>query len=856
MSMILNARPGPGFRETSLFRPASVVLLADPGLPESAILARNLASGGFQGRLMIEGMAHPGFGTHDAPAELAVLSLAPPDQEEALLALAATGCRAVVVPVAAPGLARMAAAAGVRALGERSFGLAIPALGLNATLAQAPIPRGGLALMAQSSAVARAVLDWAVAEGLGFSHIIGVGANDDIGFAAGLDWLARDTGTACVLLELRRVKQRRLFVSAARAAARTRPVLALRPGARAADPSGVVEAVMEATLRRAGVLSARGLEDWLAAAATLARAKPRTGQGRGDAVAIVANGLGMARLAADAALREGLRLATPGAETDALLAPLLPAGWPLRHPLSLGGRAGGQLLEAARLLSTDPGVDVVVALRAPEEGSLAPLAVPRAGRGAPILFCMPGEARAPFVAAGLPSFATPEAALRGAAHLAEERRNRAAAAELPPSQVLEVHPEAEKVRAIFAAARAAGRLVLYEDEALAVLAAYGVPVVEHRLAATPEEAAAHAEALGPPLVLKARTLLADKSEFGAVMLNLREPASVREAAAAMAAEMARLDPGAGFAGFLLQRQAPRGQLELRLRAGEEAMFGPWIGFGQGGTTAELARDEAFDLPPLNLPLAHGLIARTRLSALLPGFRDRAPVDEAAIADTLVRFSQLLVDFPEIASLDVNPLRADARGVVAVDGHVVLRPAGERAMLAIPPYPAHLGGLYTAPDGRVFEVRPIRPEDAEAQGAMFREMPPEDVRYRFFSVMKELPPPLLARLTQIDYGREMALIATREGRTFATARVIREPFGTAAEFAVGVVPAAKGTGLARHLMARVEEWARAEGVTELVGHVLADNRPMLHFCEKLGYRLRRSPEDHDIMLAVKVLEPAG
>jgi len=852
MSLILNARPHAGFRETALFQPRSVVLLADAALPETMVLARNLAAGGFQGRLMAEGAELPGFAAHDAPADLAVLSLTPPAQAAALASLAARGCRAVVVPVAAPGLAAMAAQAGVRALGERSFGLAIPALGLNATLAQAPIPRGGLALMAQSSAVARAALDWAAAEGLGFTHIIGVGANDDLGFAAGLDWLARDTATACVLLELRRVKQRRLFVSAARAAARTRPVLALRPGARAADPSGVVEAVMEAALRRAGVLSAQGLEDWLAAAATLARAKPRAGAGRGDAVAILANGLGMARLAADAALREGLRLAAPSPETEAALAPLLPAGWPLRHPLSLGGEAGGRLLEAARLLSADPAVDVVVALRAPEEAPLAPLAVPRAGRGAPILFALLGEARAPFAAAGLPSFATPEAALRGAAHLAEERRNRAAAAELPPAQVLDMHPDAAAVRARFAAVRAEGRDVLYEDEALAVLAAYGVPVVAHRLAATAEAAAEAAAALGPPLVLKARTLLADKSEFGAVVLNLRDPEAVRAAARAMADEMAALPAAAGFAGFLVQRQAPRGQLELRIRAGEEAMFGPWIGFGQGGTTAELARDEAFDLPPLNLPLAHGLIARTRLSALLPGFRDRAPVNENAIADTLVRVSQLLVDFPAIAALDVNPLRADVAGVLAVDGHVALRPEGERAMLAIPPYPAHLAAPYTAPDDRVFEVRPIRPEDAEAQGAMFREMPPEDVRYRFFSVMKELPPPLLARLTQIDYGREMAFIGLHEGRSFGSARVIREPFGGAAEFAVGVVPAAKGTGLARHLMARFEDWARGEGVTELVGHVLADNRPMLHFCEKLGYRLRRSPEDHDIMLAVKAL----
>jgi acetyltransferase len=415
-----------------------------------------------------------------------------------------------------------------------------------------------------------------------------------------------------------------------------------------------------------------------------------------------------------------------------------------------------------------------------------------------------------------------------------------------------VTPERERVRALFAAARAEGRLDLYEDEALAVLGAYGVPVVEGRRAATPAEAAVVAHAMGPPLVLKARMLLAHKSEHGGVVLNLRESGAVREAAREMEREIAARLPAARMDGFLLQRQAPRGALELRLRAGEDAMFGPWIGFGQGGTTADLARDEAVEMPPLNLPLAHALIARTRLARLLPGWRDRPAVAEPAIADSLVRLSQLLVDFPEIATLTVNPLLATAQGVLAVDAELALRPAGEAALHAITPYPAHLAETWTARDGRVFELRPIRPEDAAAQGALFRALPAEDVRFRFFSTMKELPPALLARLTQIDYAREMAFVAMREGRNHGTARVIREPLGTAAEFAVVVTPDAKGTGLARRLMERAEEWARSQGVTELVGHVLADNQPMLGFVRKLGYALRRSAEDAEVMLAVKRL----
>jgi len=857
MSLLLTGLAGKGFRETAFFRPRSVLLHADPSLPESQVMARNLAAGGFQGRLMGGGFAAP-----EGAPDLAVLSVAPEAQAAALAHIAAMGCFAVVVPTAAPGLAQMAAAAGVRALGERSFGLALPGIGLNATLSHLPIHDGRLALMAQSSAIARAVIDWATAEGLGFSHIIGIGANDDLGFAAGLDWLARDVRTACVLLDIRRIKQRRLFVSAARAVARTRPVLALRAGGTMDDTSGIGNAVMEAVLRRAGVLRTDGFEAWLAAAETLARTKPRGGAGQGDRVAILANGLGIARLAADAALSQGLRLAALSEATGAALAPLLPPGWRAQNPLSLGSNAGEALARATGILAAAREVDVVIALHAPEQEAApteAFTAAARGNRGAPILLGWIGEAsaqaeRAALARAGLPVFGTPEAVVRGAVHLAAERRNRATAAELPASDVLEVKPDRAAVRAIFAAARADHRLRLLEDEALAALAAYGIPVLATEVCADAGTAAEAATAIGFPVALKIRAELRHKSDVGGVVLGLRDAAVLHMAADAMAEEVTRRAPGTTLRGFLVQRQAPRGMTELRLRVAEDAMFGPWIGFGQGGTAADLAQDEALDLPPLNLPLARGLIARTRLSRLLPGFRGRDPVDEPAIADALVRVSQLVVDFPEIAALVINPLFADARGVVGADASLTLRPAGEAALLAIPPYPAEFVADFTARDGAVFEVRPIRPEDAAAHGALFRDLPAEDVRFRFFSVMKELPPAMLSRLTQIDYGREMAFIATRGGRTFGTARVIREGFGTSAEFAVVVSPAAKGTGLARHLMERAMDWARAEGITELMGHVLADNTPMLAFVQRLGFTLGRSSEDADIMIAKKALAP--
>lgn len=886
MPNLLPINPLGGFRDAALFRPGSLALLTDPALPElSAILARNLAAGGFKGRLLFCGPAPAPEGFEAAPAaieawpvapDLAVLCLPPERLEAAMAALSARGCFAAIVPGAAPDLAGMSARTGLRALGQGSFGLAVPGIGLNATLSHIPPRKGRLALVTQSAALARAVLDWAEAEAVGFSHVIGIGGNASLGFAAALDWLSRDAATAAVLLDLRRVRNRRAFVSAARAAARTRPVVAIRAGGLIGDPSGVGEAVMEAALRRAGVLTVSGLEDLLAAAETLARTRIRPGAaGPGDRVAIVTNGMGPGLLAADAVLAGGGRLAALGEGAVAGLSLLLPEGAPAPgNPFTLGPDAGPRLGEAAAMLATLPEVDAVVALHAPsaspeadEVAAGAMAAAARAGAGrtaAPVLIGWTGQAtggrqRRALAEAGLAVFASPEAAVRGALHLARDRANRAAAAELPSREVLELRPDRAMVARLLAGVRAAGRTALTEEEALGILLAYGVPTVPgRRSAAQPEDAADAAALLGFPVVLKVLCPgLAHKTEVGGVQLGLGSVEEVRAAAAAMLRRVAERRPDLSIEGFLVQRQASPGALELRLRLGEDAMFGPWIGFGQGGTAADLAGDEAFDLPPLNLALAHQLAGRARVARLLEGFRDHRAANRAAVEQALVRLSQIAVDFPELARFSVNPLLADADGVLAVDAHAALRPAGApAAVLAIPPYPVELSRPFrTRRDGETLTVRPIRPEDAAAHAEAFRRVPAEDVRFRFFSPLKELSPGMIARLTQIDYDREMAFVAVRPPaepggteRILGVARLIRAPGEGAAEFAVIVGREMKGQGLGRHLMERLFDWARSQGIREILGHVLADNAPMLAFVRALGFEVRRSREEEDVMEA--------
>ena len=858
-------------RNAALFRPRSVVLVAEGKSQVAEVVAGNLVAGGFSGRMYASGAPVPGMEAVASIPELpetpdlAILCLVGPALAEALAALAARGCRAAVVTGPAAGLADLAARVGVRVLGPNSFGLCVPGIGLNASLAHLQPAPGRLALFSQSAATTRAVLDWAAAEGLGFSHVVGIGGNANVGFATALDWIARDAETGAVLLDMRRIRNRRAFISAARAVARTRPVVALRPGGREADGSGLGDAVLDAALRRAGVLRVSGLEDLFAAAETLARVRSRPADLRhGDRVALVGNGIGLGRIAADALIAGGGRLAELSLEARASLEVHLPDSEPVTNPLSLGPAAGTRLAEAAAALAAVPDVDAVVALHAPTphgddtaaaEAMVAAASV-RRGRTAPVLIAWTGqETAAPqreaMTRAGLAVFATPEAAVRGALHLAQDRRNRAAAAELPPRDVLDLKPDRALVQGILDGVRAEGRLKLDQDEALSVLSAYGLPTVPGRRVAGPAEAADAAAMLHFPVVLK--VLSADiehKSEVGGVVLGLDTPRAVSEAAEAMLGRVRALRPDAAIRGLLVQRQAAGRALELRLRLGDDPMFGPWIGFGQGGTAADIAEDEAYDLPPLNLALASQLIGRSRASRLLAGYRNWPPADRAAVAQALVRLSQIAVDWPEIAACSVNPLIADAQGVLALDASFTLRPEGEAGLLAIPPYPSHLAVPFTTPSGERLVVRPIRPEDAAAHAEAFRRIAPADIRWRFFSPIRELSPALVARLVQIDYDREMAFIASREatGETLGAARLVRDPGEEEAEFAIIVADEMKGQGLGRFLMERLSDWAKAKGVRKIIGQVLSDNAPMLAFVRRLGFSVRRCSGEDDVMVA--------
>ncbi|MEA2776742.1 MAG: acetyltransferase [Acetobacteraceae bacterium] len=817
--------PAGRFDPASLFRPASIAVIGTETEAGAQILA-NLAMGGFKGAVHTQIIEH---------ASLAILALPPDEIGSAMDRLAEASCFAAIIPGPADEVAAHAARTGVRVLGPHSFGIAVPRLNLNATRSHLPPPPGRLALVSQSSALSRAVIDWAGPNGVGFSHVVGLGANADIGFGMTLDWLSRDAHTGAILLDIRRIKNHRLFLSAARAAAKLRPVVAIRAGLRLLDQDGAADLSFEAALRRAGVLCVNRLEDLLAAAETLSRAKPV----RCDTLAIVSNAIGPGRLAADSVLREGLHLTLDDAPDHGIL-----------HVASAG------LAAAAFRLAARPGIGGVLVIHAPfgraDEATIASLCQPPGDLRAPVLVCAMGETtgamhRTALARAGIPVFATPGQAVQGFEHLVRDRRNREAARELPPSAVLDLVPEIDWVRRRFQQARAAGRLSFTQDESLAVLGAYGIPIVPTRFAASPMDAAAAADLLGYPAVVKLRTTAAPANRpRGSLVFDLHDHSQIAAAARLLSARAQRRSEAGEL---LVQRHAGRGR-EVAIRVSDDATFGPAIAFGSGGT-APNPTDLAVDLPPLNLALAKGLIRRSRTGAMLgKPLRDRPSANTDAVAQVLVRISQMIIDFPEIAVLDVPSLFADPDGVLAADAWLRLRGPDEPAAgLAIAPYPSELTE-HLEIGGERMTIRAIRPEDAKAHTAFFSRLSPQDIRYRFFSAMRELTPEQTVRLTQVDYDREMAFIAVREasGETVGVSRLACDSDGRSGEFAVIVQADMKGRGLASHLMRRLTDWARIRGLREIEGQILADNQPMLAFIRHLGFTVHRMVDDPEVMEA--------
>ncbi len=886
-----------------LLKPRSLAVIGASPDPKKVggIVVQNIVRAGFAGRIMlvnphhdtIGGLAvYPDVAHLPEPADLAVI-VTPPDTVPGLLAeLGARGTRAAVVITAGFGelgehgraLQQQALDAArpnlLRIVGPNCVGLMVPGIGLNASFAHlAPLP-GDLAFVSQSGALITAVLDWAATPGIGFSHVVSVGDMADVDFGDMLDYLAADPGTRAILLYIEGLRESRKFMSAARAASRAKPVLAVKVGrfaesARAArSHTGALagsDAVYEAAFRRAGMLRVLTMSELFDAVETLALTRPQ----RGDGLAVLTNGGGAGVLATDALIAAGGKLAPISTDTIAALDKVLPATWSHGNPIDIIGDAPGERYRTAfDILIADTKIDAVLVLNCPtalasaEDAARAVIAAigdtgPYALAGRNVLTAWLGDATAQgarrlFSEARIATYDTPDSAVRGFMHRVQYRRNQELLMETPPARPQGKAPDRARAEAVVAHAISCGRSWLDVEEVNAVLECYGVPFPACRVAADAKAAGAAAAELGFPVALKIRSPdIQHKSDVGGVALNLGSAEAVAAEAVAMAARVVAHSPDAQREGFLVQQMVRRpGAIELILGVTEDSVFGPVILFGQGGTLVELMGDTTLELPPLNAALARAQMARTRVFRLLEGYRDTAPADLEAVTGSLLAISQLASDLAELKELDINPLLADRSGVIAVDARIRVAPATKpaTARLAIRPYPQELESSAALSDGTTLALRPIRPEDEPLLQDIARHMNAEDLRLRFFTPVKGLTHQLAARLTQIDYDREMAIVALGEGGRTAlgVARFAADPDNRSAEYAIGVRSDWHGRGLGRMLMERIMAIAAARGIPEIFGDVLRENQPMLDLCRRLGFAIATHPDDPEILRVRKSL----
>ncbi len=886
-----------------LFKPASIALIGASKRPGSvgAVLARNLLRRSSDRPAFVvhpkhrevEGVAaHPDVASLPQAPDLAVIATPPATVPGLIAELGARGTKAAVVITAGfaegdesgnPGKSlrqEMLEAAQphlLRIAGPNCLGIMVPGQGLNASFAAREPLVGRLAFVAQSGAVVSSVVDWASSRGIGFSHLVSLGDMSDVDFGDMLDYLANDIQTRAILLYVEAISDARKFLSAGRAAARSKPVIVVKAGRHAegaqaaASHTGALagaDEVYDTAFRRAGMLRVMNLDELFDAVETLSKARLP----KGDRLAILTNGGGFGVMATDSLIDEKGRLAELTPETMAALDAVLPPTWSRGNPIDIIGDATGEryakALEALTRTASRKagGIDGLLVLNCPtavassDDAAEAVIEAAKAAQRLPILTSWVGdgaaqESRRLFAEHLVPTYETPMQAVRAFMQLVTYRRNQAELLETPPSIPEGFTPDRAAAQAVIATALAEQRAWLTEPEAKQVLAAYDIPVSPTRIAETPEAAAAAAAELGASVALKILSRdITHKTDVGGVVLDLRGPASVAEAAAAMAARVAEKRPEARIDGFTVQPMIRRpGAYELIIGVLSDRQFGPVLLFGEGGTGVEVIDDKALALPPLNMKLAHDVMERTRIYRLLQGFRGLPPTNLDAVAFTLVKLSQLVVDLESVAELDINPLLADEYGVMALDARVRIEPAAGTAQsrLAIRPYPSELEEEIPLADDRRLLLRPVVPEDEPGFQRAFAKLTPEEIRLRFFVPMRTMSHEAVARATQIDYDREMALVLTDPGipgqtEIYGVVRMSADPDNERAEYAIIISGEMTGQGLGMLLMRRIIDYARNRGIRELFGDVLRENRTMLKLCDILGFSRHSEADEPSIV----------
>lgn len=872
-----------------LLEPQSLAIIGASDKPDAIghVILRNVIAGGYKGKVWAvnprysEVLGQPCVASVEqigARVDLAIVTTPPRTMPLIIEQCAQAGIRHLVI-VTSPATVgqtsidkRIADAGrhwGVRILGPKSLGIVRPRLALNATFTDTSPLSGDLGLVAQSGAMCASVLDWATLNRIGVSSVVSLGNALDIDFGEILDFMVHDDRTRYILLHVERVRDARRFVSALRSAARSKPVILFKSGELDAQVfDATSDAVFDAAVRRAGVVRVRGINQLFHAAKALATGfRPRGGR-----LAVVSNGTGPAAMAVDKARALGVPFAALSDATVAALKAFLPRDWSGTNPVDLGGDATPErYLQAIAALRSDESVGAVLVVLSPlamvqPERVAAGIAELAGTTRVPICCCFMGgaqvtAARQRLEEAGVPVFGTPETAVELFSDISGYYDNQNLLLQAPS-------PDQDYERAGSGNARVLADQLLAEQrrvpsalETRALLRSFGIEVPPVAIARSASEAIFMAEQLGLPvdIRLEGQDLAADAA---LARVNLSSLESVRLAYQDIVEAARASQPSGHVGGVALERhrEQPRAR-KLSVGVLRDAVFGPVIAFGAGGDPMDVFQDRAFALPPLNRFLAQRLIESTRVARTLDAFRQLPPVDRQAIENTLLAVSNLACELPWLRELSID-LLADEDGATAVGARITMDPAlgagkARYAHLAIHPYPSHLTQEWPMREGRRVTVRAVQPEDAALMLDFFQRMSPEARYYRFMERIEVMPPGLVARFTQVDYDREMALVALtdEDGVTqqIGAARYTLTADGESVEFALVIDDRWQRSGLGRRLMGALMDCARDKSYRYMVGDVLADNEKMLRLMGSLGFSVLPHPDGPDLKRVLKPLQ---
>ena len=769
----------------------------------------------------------------------------------------------------------------LRVLGPNCLGYLRPGKNVNAAFAHVMPEKGRIAFISQSGALGAAVLEWAIANHVGFSAFVSVGSMCDVDFGDLIDYFGADPQTNSIILYIESITDTRKFMSAARHFAKTKPIIVIKTGhtpraaMAAAWHTGAAagdDRLYSAAFRRAGIVRVDEIEDLFDASEALSRVSSP----RGPKLGIVTNAGGPAVMATDRLLALGGELAELSPETDAKLRECLPSFAARGNPVDLGGDADeARYAAAAAALMDDPNVDGVLAILTPQamthpaETGQALLEVSRRHAKKPLLTSFMGLISSATAVEFLrvnnvPTFETPDDAVRAYMYMCQYTRNLQLLYETPKDILPDFQPDRAKVKGIFNEIARSGGSKLTEVEARQVLEAYRIPTVKALVASTPEEAVTRAERLGFPVALKILTRdPRHKADCGGIALNIRSGAEVAKQYEAIKERARSTAPDIEILGVVVEQMSPRDGYEVAIGARRDATFGPTMVFGVGGAGLEVYGDVALDFPPLNETLARAMIRDTKISRLLEGRAGGTAVDMVALEQALEKFSYLLVDFPEIRDIDVGPVYVRPDGLTVLGASITIDPADVHKIMSpdshliISMYPSKYEWVHTI-EGRddPITLRPIRPEDEPLWAEMIASLSEATAEYRFFGPVKHITKSMMVRYCHIDYDREIAIVAIQGGKKkrkmLGVARLAKEAGRPdEGEFAIVVRDDSQGLGIGKQLMDALTFAARDMHIREIRGDVLAANAPMLRFAESLGFEIRGSddPEIRKVALTV-------